>query len=730
MPEEDIPKFVRECWQRWRAATEDHRDVAKERKGFWIGGEFHWRPAEIAERKNTNRPWATINCLRPVVDQVENEARGNPPGPQAQPVGETRATRDAADALEGLIREIDYRSDSKTGDMLALRNACVSGLGVIEDATEYCDGRTMDQRIVQLPVTDPDLYFVDPDARMPGFTDAMWAGKLRQLSREQVIQEFGSSKLKVLQEAGAFGWLKDLFRDPTVLQWTGPKNKGPYYVCEFYRVKIEQRTLTFYDNQLGYYDDEEESIPKGVKPLMEDGQPVTRRDPKRIIEKFTVTALDVMGQTEWYGDLIPYYWLVGPIIWRDGKQYISSLIAPGIDPQRNLNYTASTITEKMQTQIKSPIIGWLGQFDRQNAQGIRPWDNANKRQYAYMELTPTYSDDGLGNKTLLPPPQFNNGDVGYLSRLVEICTFWREMIKAATNVFFDPTALSAQRVQSGEAIKQLQSQTNIGTLNWQDELHRAKTVQYQQRSLILPKIMSREKAVTIIQPNDQHEVITINREFPDEWEVEKNTLRAKNPQTGQMEPKNDIRIGRFTLRVTAGPSYATRQAEAVDDTMELLKINPQTLSNPAVFAKFIRWLGKGNPEMEEIADTIAPQASQSGSPEQLAAQLQQVTVTSQQKDLVIQKLQNAVAAKLPQVAADERKAVLDMLTRIRVAEINASKDSDNVKADNLAELLQQMLGMAHDRAMQAEQQGHEASQAEAAAANAAQQQQASLQEAA
>lgn len=707
MPQEDIPKLVRDCWTRWREATSEQRKRSSEWKGFWIGGDLQWRPEEIAQRTATNRPWCTINCLRPVVDQVENEARQNPPGPQAHPVGETGATKDGADILEGLIREIEYRSDSKTGDMLALRHVCTSGIGVIELGTEYSGERSDEQRLRQIPVPDPDLYFVDPDARLPGLTDAMWAGKIRRLSREQVVEEFGSRNLKILKEPGAMGWLHGLFRDSIVAQWTGLKGQGPYYICEFYRVRIEQRTLTLYSNKIRYYDGE--AIPEGAIPQVDErGEVISRRDPKRIIEEYVVTALDEIDKTEWYGDLIPYFWLVGPEMWRDGKRYTLSLIANGVDAQRNLNYSATTITEKMQTQIKSPIIGWLGQFDRQNAQGVRPWDHANKRQYAYMELTPAYSDDGNGNKTLLPAPQFNNSDVGYLARLVEICTFWREMIKAATNVFFDPTALSAQRVQSGEAVKALQAQTNIGTMNWQDELHRAKTLMYQQCAMILPRIMPHQKVVTIVQPNSEHEVAEINREFPDDWEKDGKSGRAKNPETGKMEPKNDIRLGKFTLRVTAGPNFLDRQEKALKHVMELIQVNPTTLQNPAVLARFVRLLGEGDPEMEAIADLIAPDPSQGASPEQMQDQLRQVTITSQQKDMIIQKLQHTIEAKLPQVEAQERKGVLDMLTKLRVAEIMASKDSDNLKADRLADMLGNMLGMAHESGMQAVEHGHQA----------------------
>ena len=99
LKDEDIPAFVRRCWERYMDCTEDERAAEKTSQGFYIGGKLQWREIEIQRREASNRPWVSINRCKPAVDQIENEARNNPPGPQAHPIGGSGSDDDAALSL-------------------------------------------------------------------------------------------------------------------------------------------------------------------------------------------------------------------------------------------------------------------------------------------------------------------------------------------------------------------------------------------------------------------------------------------------------------------------------------------------------------------------------------------------------------------------------------------------------------------------------------------------------
>ena len=193
---EDLPRLARLCWHQYLEATERQREEEKESAGFYVGGELQWRKQEIRKREGRQRPWMTLNRCKPVVDQVENEARQNPPGPKAHPVG-GGADKDGADILEGMIREYEYRCGAQGAYITALRTACARMRGAFELATEYVSDDSFEQQIVVKEIANPELVFYDPLSYKPSREDAMWQGKIRVLSREQVIDEYGEN-LKIL----------------------------------------------------------------------------------------------------------------------------------------------------------------------------------------------------------------------------------------------------------------------------------------------------------------------------------------------------------------------------------------------------------------------------------------------------------------------------------------------------------------------------------------------------
>ena len=726
LKDEDIPAFVRHCHARYMDCTVDERKAETISQGFYIGGKHQWGEVEIQKRESSNRPWMSINRCKPAVDQVENEARNNPPGPQAHPVGGSGSDEDTADIMEGLIREYGFRCDGDGARLLALRNAAAGGRGVYEMGTDYAGERTMEQQIVLTPAPDPSLYFYDPDARMPNLEDGMWGGKVRRLTREQLIEEVPKLKLKVLDRnslsslaSSAFGWMADVLGWKndygTAMTWMGgSEGQGPYYVCEFYMVRLRRVKLSLWTDNVLRFDGEPEPSGHTIEKN-EAGEPITRQVTRRSIIKYVVTAFDVLEKTEWPGTIVPFYWVLGPEIWRDGKRFRLSLLTNAQDSQRGLNYAASSIAEITGGLMKTNIIGPVGTFDVTNAQGVNPWDHNNTQTFQYVEYKPVFSINPTTKEAIQQPPPTRFAWEAPIQRLLEFANFCGEQIKAATSVFFEPSLPSAADAQSGRAIQALQQQSNMGTANWQAALHRAMWLEFQQAAIILPQICSGERVKTIVRPDNQHEIVTINRTFNEfaPEKIDQKTGKAIG-QDGKLIPHNRIGLGQYSMRVIAGPKFETRNDEAMEDMMELTKAAPQLMQNPAILSKVIRWRGEGNPEIEAIADSLVPDPSKM-TPEMMAGQLAQAQKMGQAQGVMIQKLQQVIQGKLPQVEADKWTAALDSYTKIVVAKITASKDSDQAQADREASMLESILQMAHETAMQATDHDQAASQAALAA---------------
>lgn len=684
----DLPAHVRKCHTLAQKANRRNRDAEIERLKFYVGGELQWRDEEITRRRNQGRPWVTINKCKPACDQIEGDIRLNPPGPQCHPVGEG-ADGDTADIFEGLIREVEYRSDGKTCYSTAGKYTAISGFGVLELATEFVDERSFAQRLVINSVEDPGCVFFDPSARMANRQDAMWAGKIRMYSTaEEYAAVFGKGR-RVLQPRGmqnTMGWIAEAMGIggdlADINEWTG-NGKGPFFVCEFYQVEIEPATLRLYTDSVGRFDDEK--VPPGVKP--KTGEENTRLVPRRKIVKYVVDALEVLAETKWPGRIIPLIPVLGPEVYIEGKLHRLSLIAGAIDSQRALNYVATTSTELAGMMPKAPWVGYKGQFDDPR------WQTANSEMWAYLEINAAFAVDENGQQVLLPPPQRNQWEAP-IQWLLALAGFFTDQIKAVTSIY-DPSLGQQKGDQSGKAIEQLRSESNVGNFSYADNLHRAIGVMYREMICIFPEIMDGTRVVTIVKPDSQHEVIRINEEFPDGIVPE--GKKALN-----------ICKGEYSVRVVAGPSFQTRQEEAVQQLNNFFKVAPQSLAQPGVAAKFLRMIGEGNPQVEGMADLLAPNSSGEQTPQQLQAQLAQASQQNKVLTLLVQKLHQAMEAKLPEIEFNRWKAAIDNVTKIRVAEINASKDRDNAAANNEASLLDSMLSMAHDAGLQAADQEHQA----------------------
>ena len=702
IPIEQIPVFARRCFSAWKRANTEIRAEEKLRLGFYAGGDLQWREEEIQKRQAAGRPWITVNKCKPAVDQIEGDVRLNPPGPQCKPVGESEHAADP-DIIEGLIREVEYRSMGEVADATAVKYCAASGYGVIELATEYANDRDDTQRLILKSVEDPSVVFFDPKARMANRQDARWAGKMMIYSADEYDMVFGKESA-VRQPGGwqvAQGWIKDAMGigtddSATLLEWTGARSdgdgrwRGPFYVCEFYMVEEEDRTSRLYSDHIWRIDGE--TVPAGVARLKGEGER-SRKSPLRTIKKYLVDALQAKDQTDWMGSIIPLFPVLGPEIYIEGRLHRLSLISPAIDSNRALNYAATTATEIAGLANKAGMIGYKGQFDDPR------WQTANSEIYAYLEVTPTFAVNEMGQQVLLPPPQKNQWEAP-IQWILALAAFFTDQIKAVTSIY-DPSLGATKGNQSGKAIEQLRSESSVGNFSYADNLHRAKTLIYQQMVEIFPKIMTGPQVVSIVRPDSQHEMVAINQEFGAD---------GLDPKTGKKGKRNSLKLGEYSVRVVAGPSFQTRQDEAMKMLIEAIKINPAILQNPAVTAKIIRMIGQGNPEMEGIADLISPDAGEDLSTQQMHQQLQASQMQLQQAQQTIQQLAMKLATKEPELESRDRQNTQNNITRLAIAEIAAkSQDGARASADALA-----ITGMAHERGMQGSDQIHAVGQQQAA----------------
>jgi hypothetical protein len=676
----ELPAYIGKCYVSWMKANIHLKKDEEERLKFYVGGDNQWRPEEINKRKSAQRPIITINRCKPAVDNVEGDIRMNPPGPQCHPVGQG-SDGDVADIYEGLIREVEYRSQAKTAYATAAKYAAVSGYAVLELSTEYVNERSFAQQLVINSVEDPAMVFFDPASRMANRQDAAWAGKIKMYSKSEYIANFGL-KRKVLQPrniGATLGWIQQFSglagEFSRINEWTN-EGEGPFWVVEFYMVESKPTKLRLYSDGITRFDDE--YCPEGV--TRKEGDQYIRSEGRRIIRKYVVDALEVIDETDWPGCIIPLFPVLGPEIYINGKLHRLSLISGALDSQRALNYTATTAVELVGTLPKSPWIGPEGTFADPR------WETANSQIWAYLEYKPVFATSDAGAQQLSPPPQRNQWEAP-IQWLLALAAYFADSIKAVTSIY-DPSLGVSRAEQSGKALQQLRSESTVANFSYADNLHRAIEVMYGQMLEIFPKIMDGPRTVAIVRPDSQHEMKMINQIFTDKHGNQRNY---------------DISKGQYSVRVIAAPSFETRQDEAIQMVSDFIQKDPAILQAPGVASAVLRLIGQGNPKVESIADLLSPGASEM-TPDQMAIKLQGLEQQAQMQNQLIQKMQMALLAKVPEQEAKKWIAAIRVISNIRAAEIKAGVD----KAQQELDALDRFTGMAHERAMQSADQAHQA----------------------
>lgn len=707
----DIPRLTRRLLHEAMAAEEEQRKQEKLRLRFLVGGDQQWEDSEITERDAAQRPHLTINECEPPVNKVVNEVANNPPGPECKPVG-SGADDDTADIIAGMLRQIEYDSQSTMGACVPVtRYVTAAGRGVVEWGTAYASERGAAQKVVIKPAEDPALYYCDPSARGPCRQDATWRIKLKSLSRTDYELLYGPDRavLNVSRWRTMAGSAAQFlgFEESglaTINQWTGG-GSGPYWVAELWKVEVREKRQDLYDNHNWYFEDE--TPPTDAKKMTRgaSGDVLGRSTPIRKVRKYVTDACELLGKpVDWITDDIPIIDALGPEIWIDGKLFRISLIHNTIGPSRGLNNVMSSATEIAGLVPLSPMMGAEGQFKDPK------WATMNTEPHAYLEYTPVLmaSDAAPERAEWAPPPSRNMWNAS-IDWLLNLASAFKQAIQE-TSETYDESLGKNRGDQSGKAVEALQAQSQIGNFHYIGAVHQAWEILYKQIIKALPKIYDGPRAQMIIRADDQHEIALINQDFP-------HPSGGKNQDGSPKTHRTDITLGEYSVRVKAQPSYENRQDAALDNMGNLIKAYPAMLQQPGALAMYIRWMGQGNPKIEQLADLFEPnKPGEEMTPEQMQGQLAQANAKVQQLTQVAQQLHQAVQAKQPQVDADKFKALLDSLTKIRVAEVNASKDRDNQKADAQADAIQQLLQMAHETATQATDQQHQAGMAQQAAA--------------
>jgi hypothetical protein len=605
------------------------------------------------ERQLDGRPCLTMNRLPAIIRQVTNEQRQQRPSVQVNPVGDGADT-DTAEIFQGTIRHIEVISDAEIAIDTAFDHMVRTGFGDWRVITEVIDEESNQQELKVKRVKNSFSVYWDPAAVEPCFEDARWCFIVEDVPIEEYKHNYQDTQAASLADFSSIG--------DNAPDWA---TKDTIRVAEYFHIETNEM------------------------------------DQREVVWS-KINAVEVIEEQTWPGKWIPVVRVLGDDLDVNGKRHVAGLVRHAKDPQRMYNYWISAATEMIALAPKAPFVAAEGQIEDHE----KEWQEANTRSQAVLQYKPVSAAGGAA-----PPPQRQPFEPPI--QAISEMTRQADMDLKAVTGLFDPSLGQNKSDQSGRAINSLQKQGDIATLNFSDNL--ARSIRHYGRILIdlIPKIYDAARVQRIIKPDSSVDHVIIHNGQPDE---------AQMLLTNKVKKIYDIGVGRYDVTLQMGPSYQTKRQEAVAGQLALVQAYPNSF--PIIGDMLVANMDW--PQAKEMAarlhKTLPPNLldDNDDDPETKVQMLQaKLAALGQQHEMltqVVQKQNDIINQK--QVEQNGKYAIAQMqeLTKLSVAQINASKDAAQAFAEAEIARFKLLHEPAHEAAMQAMEHSHASDLAEQQAA--------------
>lgn len=519
-----------------REGYEDLRFIAAEQ----------WDENIKRQREDEGRPCLTENRLPQFCRQITGDIRQMRPAIKVVPV-DNRADPDTAKVIAGITRYVENRSMAQAVYFQGADGAVQAGRGAWRVTTEYASDTTFDQEIRIAPIEDGLSVVWDPDANLPGKTDAMFCFVSVDISTRAFEAKYPG------KSASSFG--DDYAR--TTADWYG---EDWVRVAEYWYKEPVERTFLVGGGELKEIEPDEMADAEAfVRIAMGRGDSfrIEKRKGFKVM-RAVVTGCEVLEEpSEWPGRYIPVVTVDGEEI-RIGRRVVRhGAVRNARDPQRRLNYFLSAETETIALQPKSPFVGTSKQFEGFEDQ----WENANRENRPYLEYNADPQAGGPPQRQQ-PPVSSQGIAVGLQGALAGL---------QATTGIYNSSLGAASNETSGKAITARQREGDTGTYVYVEHFSQAIAVTAKIVVDLIPRVYDTTRQMRIIGEDGDEELVEIN----------KPTDLAEMPDGGDGDAEaiqrilNDVTVGSYDVVVEMGPSYNTRREEARDGMIAFLQAAPQ-----------------------------------------------------------------------------------------------------------------------------------------------------------
>lgn len=619
------------------SAEEHNRTAAIEDLKFANGDQWDYR--ERKRRADKGRPALVINFLPKFIDQVVGDMLHNAPSVKVRPK-DSKADPNIAKIRQGIISDIEYHSNAKAIYGYASRQMVTCGYGGWRVLTRYTEENPFLQEIYLESIRNPFLIYMDPASKDQNYADAKYGFLLERMPREEFENRYPKAQMVSDSLKTGKGLSDELWYDGdhvTVAEYF-TREVECYEMLQLKdgRVVTEEEFKTIHDEwkqsrkklklvkglmdnitQLGAPPQptgmgtppaQPNAGAPNLPPQMPMGQPAPQPPPmapmgqpapqlpnipepdepkvaKRkecesiVIRHRVLTCNEILeGGTEgnvFPGKFIPLVLLKGKELNIEGKNYVYGLIRNAKDPQKMSNYWNTAAAETIALAPKAP---WLA-TPKQIEGFERDYASANVENYPVIQYNPDPEAPG--------PPQRLNPSQPPVA-IFEQIRRGEDNIKSVIGLFNADVGAPGSE-QTGAAINARQRPGDIGTFEFSENLARAVLYTGKIINEMIPDVYDTERDVRVREFDDTETFVPINTTIGNALkDVTSNTehfngidvvkLRDMFSKNGKDAKYNDITVGKYDIRVTTGPSYATQRQESAQHLLQLVQAMPQQMA--------------------------------------------------------------------------------------------------------------------------------------------------------
>jgi len=614
-----------------------------------------WPENVRQQREQDGRPCLTVDQLGSVVRQVVNDSRLNKPQIKVKPV-DSKADPKTAEILAGLIRNIEYSSNSDVAYDTAIDYAVTSGRGYFRINAEYATDDTFDQDLVIEPIADPLSVYPDPFSTDATSADWNFCFVVDSISEDDYEKKYRGKDVVSWDALSTLGnsWFGDE-RAVIAEYWKREEIESwAILLSTNETVKVEKKPADgeVYEEGLPALD------PVTGQPVIGPEGPVWVQEPvtvvaTRPIRSFKVTQYILSGKeiletVEWPGTMIPIIPVYGQDFVVEGRRHFSSLIRPAKDAQRMKNYWRSTTTELVALAPKAP---WVGPEKAFNGADADKWATANSENHAFL----SYPD----NVTARPERQaFSGVPAGALQEALNAS----DDIKSITGIY-DASLGARSNETSGVAINARQREGDVSTFHYIDNL--ARGIKHAGRILIdlIPHYYSSERVIRVLDPEGEAQSVQIGSP-----EQAQQAQAAEQQQEAEINRIYALGVGKYDVAVDTGPSFTTQREEFNAFVTELIRALPQyaDIFGPFALKSFdapgVDKLIKEVERRQQLAEQNAGQPT----PEQQEKQAE-MQLKAQEGQLKAQEAQENAALEREKLQVEMYRAETERLTAVQNA---------------------------------------------------------------